>query len=73
MKGFDEGVVQWFGHVERNRFTKSVYVGECGGSRSVSRLWKRWIDTVKGCLKKRFGYQASKEEWSRIGVHSRRL
>ena len=27
-----------------------VYVGECAGSRS-SR--KRWIDTVKDCLKKR--------------------
>ena len=32
---------------------KRVYVGECAGSRSVSRVWKRWIDTVKDCLKKR--------------------
>ena len=30
-----------------------VYVGECGGSRSMVRPRKRWIDTVKECLKKR--------------------
>ena len=39
-----------------------VYVGECAGSRSVSRPQKRWIDTVKECLrKKKFGCRASKE------------
>ena len=55
-KKIDEGVLQWLGHVERmknDRITKRVYVGECAGSRSVGRPWKRWIDTVKGCLKKR--------------------
>ena len=31
----DEGVLRWFGHVER--IAKIVYVGECAGSRSVSR------------------------------------
>ena len=34
----DEGVLRWFGYVERmqnNRIAKRVYVGECAGSRSV--------------------------------------
>ena len=42
----DEGVLRWFGHVERmenNRIAKRVYVEECAGSRSVGRLRKRWI------------------------------
>ena len=30
-----------------------VYVGECAGSHSVGRLWKRWINTVRECLRKR--------------------
>ena len=52
----DEGVLQWFGHVERmerNRIAKRVYVGESAGSRSLARPRKRWIDTVKECLRKR--------------------
>ena len=52
----DEGILRWFGHVERmerDRIAKRVYVGECAGSHSVGRLWKRWIDTMKECLKKR--------------------
>ena len=60
----DEGVLRWFGHVvrmERDRIAKRVYVGECAGSRSVDRLWKRWIDTVKEFLRKRFECQACKE------------
>ena len=55
-KRIDEGVLQWFGHVERmekNRIAEKVYVGECAGSRSVSRPQKRWIDTVKDCLRRR--------------------
>ena len=36
-----------------------------GGSRSLGRLQKKWIDTMKDCLKKRFGCQASKENGSR--------
>ena len=39
--------------MERDRITKRVYVGEYAGSYSVGRPWKRWIDTVKECLKKR--------------------
>ena len=60
MKGvngrIDEGVFQWFDHVERlenDRITKRVYVRECAGSRSVDRPRNKWIDTVKDCLKKR--------------------
>ena len=33
----DEGVIMWFGHMERmekDRIAKRVYVGECAGSRS---------------------------------------
>ena len=39
--------------MENGRITKRVYVGECAGNGSVGRLRKRWIDTVKDCLKKR--------------------
>ena len=39
--------------MEIDRIVKRVYVGECAGSGSVGRLWKRLIDTVKDCLKKR--------------------
>ena len=38
----DEGVLRWFGHVERmerDRITKRVYVGECAGSKQ--REWSR--------------------------------
>ena len=51
----DEGVLRWFGHVERmenNRIAKRVYVGECVGSNSVAKPHKRWIDTMNECLKK---------------------
>ena len=62
--GSEEGALQWFGHVkrmERDRTAKRVYVGVCAGSRSVCKPQKRWIDTVKECLrKKRFGCQAGK-------------
>ena len=41
------------GSVKLNdRIAKRVYVGECGGSGSVGRLRKRWIDSVNDCLKK---------------------
>ena len=46
----DESILRWFGHVERmerDRIANRVYVGEFAGSRSVGRLRKRWIDTVK--------------------------
>ena len=55
-ENIDEGVLRWFGHVERienDKIAKRVYVGECPASRSVGRPLKRWIDTVKDCLKNR--------------------
>ena len=39
--------------VKRDRISKRVYVGECEGSYSGSRPWKRWIDTMKKYLRKR--------------------
>ena len=41
--------------MERDRVAKRVYVGECAGSHSEGRPWKRWIDTmkVKECLRKK--------------------
>ena len=38
--------------IENDRIAKRVYVGEYAVSRSVGRLWKRWIDIVKECSKK---------------------
>ena len=55
-ENIDEGVLRWFGHVERignDRIAKRVYVGECAGIRSVGRPRKRWTDAVMNCLKKR--------------------
>ena len=52
----DEGVLRWFAHVERmerGMIAKRVYVGEFAGSRSAGRPRKRWLDTMKECLKKR--------------------
>ena len=52
----DECVLRWFSHMkrtEKDMIAKRVYVGESGGSRSVGRPRKRWIDTVTDCLKKR--------------------
>ena len=52
----DEGVLRWFGHVERmknKRIVKRIYVVECASSCSVGWPRKRWIDTVKDCLKKK--------------------
>ena len=46
----DEGVLQWFGHVERmerDRIAKRLYIGKCAGSHSVGGPRKGWIDTLK--------------------------
>ena len=63
-KRVDEGVFQWFGHVERmekDRIVKRVYVGECAGSCSVGKPRRICIDTMKDRLRKSFRCQASKE------------
>ena len=39
--------------MEKDRTAKRVYVGECAGSRPVGRQRKRWIYTVKECLRNR--------------------
>ena len=39
-KRFNEGVLQWFGFVERmerDRISKRIYIGESADSRSVGR------------------------------------
>ena len=51
----DEGVLWWFGYMDRmenDRIAERVYVRECAGSLSLGRPRKRWIDTVKECLRK---------------------
>ena len=58
----DEGVLQWFGDLERNRIANRVYVGECAGSHSVGRLWKRWIDAVMDVRQARRMVQ-DRSEW----------
>ena len=39
--------------MEGDKIAKRVYVGECAGSHSVGRPWKRWMNTMKEYLKKR--------------------
>ena len=39
--------------MENYRIVKRVYVWECAGSPSMGKPRKRWIDTLKDCLKKR--------------------
>ena len=38
--------------MENDRIAKRVYIGKCAGSLSVGRPQKRWIVTLKDCLKK---------------------
>ena len=51
MKTSSGGSAMWIGW--RGIGLPRVYVGECAGSCSMGKPWKRWIDTVKECLKKR--------------------
>ena len=46
--------------METDRIAKSAYIGECAGNRSVDRMRKRSTDTVKDCLRKRFGCQETR-------------
>ena len=73
MKGL---MKMWFGHVEsmeRDRIAKRVYVGECAGSHSMGRPRRRWIDTVKDCLKERALDVRQARRWCLIGVYGRGL
>ena len=68
----DEGVLQWFSHMmrmENDRIAKRVYVVECACSRSVGRLQKRWIDTVKDYLKKEVCMSDKQGEWCMMGAY----
>ena len=38
--------------MEKERFAKRVYVGECAGSCLMGRPRKRWSNSVKDCLGK---------------------
>ena len=52
----DKLLLRWFGHVERmgnDRNAKRVYAGECNRSSPLGKPWKRGINTVKHCLKKK--------------------
>ena len=54
----DQGgsVCRWFGRVvrkENDKIANRVYIWLCAGSHLLDRLRKRWIDTLKDCLKKR--------------------
>ena len=57
-KGMDEridNILQWFGHIERmgnNKSIQRVHVGERMGIRSVCRPKKRWINSLRECLKR---------------------
>ena len=46
-----------------NRIAKRVYVGECASSCSEGRPRKRWIDTVKDCLRKRVTPEGSTQRY----------
>ena len=55
-KRIDEGLLWLFIHVkkmEKDMIAKRVYVGVCAGSHSLGSPQKRWIDTMKKCLRKR--------------------
>ena len=52
----DEGVLRWFDHVnrmEKDRIDR-VDAGECAVTRSVGKPRRRWIDSVKDALRKRY-------------------
>src|SRR5256885_8705101 len=49
----DEGVLKWFGHVERmgeERLVKQIYVSEVEGTRRRGRPKRRWMDAVSELL-----------------------
>ena len=51
MRVFSSGLAMWRGR--RRTGMLREYVGECAGSCSVVRPQKKWIDTMKDCLRKR--------------------
>ena len=68
----DEGLLWCFGHVERmesDSIAKRTYVGVCAGNCSVGRPQKRWIDTVKDCLRKEVWISGKQGEGCWIGMN----
>ena len=57
MMGVDEKIDERFSGGLNGRWKRTGllrgHVGECAGSRSMGRWQKRWIDTMKECLRKR--------------------
>ena len=37
--------------MENDRITKKIYVGEYVDSQSIGKLQKRWVNTIKDCLR----------------------
>ena len=77
----DQGVMRWFGHVERmgdDRLVKRVYDSEVRGVRRRGRPRKSWMDGLKETLERR-GLNIheardcvqDRSEWRRVcrGVH----
>ena len=54
---------------KNDRIGKRMYVRECGGSRSIGGPQKRWIDTVKDCLKQEVWMSGKQTEWYMIRVN----
>ena len=67
MKVFSIGLTEE--RMEKDRIAKRVYIRDCAYSCSMDRLWNRWIDNVKECIRKR-GLEG---EWYRIGMNGRGL
>ena len=78
----DQGVLRWFGHVERmgeERLVKRVYESDVRGVRPRGRPRACWMDEVKEALQRRgLGIQEAKEcvqdrnEWRSICRGGRR-
>ena len=60
----EEGVLRWYGHVERmndSRIVKRIYQSEFVGKRRVGRPRRTWRDYVNECVRKRGEYVTGAE------------
>ena len=51
MRVFSDGLAMV--GMEEDRIAKRIYIREYAGSRSMGNPRKRWINTIKDCLRKR--------------------
>ena len=79
-KGVDERIdgvlllIGWpCGENVNDKIARRVYVGECAGIHSMGSPRRRWIDTVKDCLKERALDVRQARRWCLIGVYGRGL